>query len=236
MDKKSCNKRLWNPSAKLINYFARFFCKKKRDSINFVKILVIQNCFYYRQCLGSLRVTVWKISEQLSAVLFFYLYSIRYFWIILPVQTIWKYTSNWVVAGSSVSPEAPLMVQSTIIFLFRICLGVLINLLRIHNSIYQNNGILPFSLLAKAMRKELCWDSDIFDLCEKDDFYLFDTCHRKDVSWGLKSDHSALLGSQHSECVSCQVTRGGNKRSFSGHGIQPWRSLFQTLNLDSRCF
>ena len=159
MDKKSWNKRLWNPSAKLINYFARFFCKKKRDSINFVKILVIQNCFYYRQCLGSLRVTVWKISEQLSAVLFLYLYCIWYRWIILPVQTIWKYTSNWVVASSSVSPEAPLMVQSTIIFLFRICLGVLINLLRIHNSIYQNNGILPFSLLAKAMRKELCWDS-----------------------------------------------------------------------------
>ena len=98
------------------------------------------------------------------------LYSIRYCWIILPVQTIWKYTSNWVVAGSSVSPEAPLMVQSTIIFLFRICLGVLINLLRIHNSIYQNNGILPFSLLVKTMRRELCWDSDIFDQCEKDDF------------------------------------------------------------------
>ena len=102
---------------------------------------------------------------------------------------------------SSVSPEAPLMVQATIIFLFRICLGGLINLLRIHNSIYQNNGILPFSLLVKAMRRELCWDSDIFDQCEKDDFYLFDTCHRKDVSWGLKSDqHSALLGSQHSVC------------------------------------
>ena len=43
---------------------------------------------------------------------------------------------------SSVSPEAPLMVQATIIFLFRICLGGLINLLRIHNSIYQNNGTL----------------------------------------------------------------------------------------------
>ena len=168
--------------------------------MNFVKIHVLQNCFYQRQCLGSLRVTVWKISEQLSAVLLLYLYCIWYCWIILPVQTIWKYTSNWVFAGSSVSPEAPLMVQSTIIFLFRICLGVLINLLRIHNSIYQNNGILPFSLLAKAMRRELCWDSDIFDQCEKDDFYLFDTCHRKDVSWGLKSDHSALLGSQHSVC------------------------------------
>ena len=43
---------------------------------------------------------------------------------------------------SFVFPEAPLMVQATIIFLFRICLGVLINLLRIHYSIYQNNGTL----------------------------------------------------------------------------------------------
>ena len=168
--------------------------------------------------------------------MFLYLYCIWCCCIILPVQTIWKYTSNWVFDGSSVSPEAPLMVQSTIIFLFRICLGVLINLLRIHNSIYQNNGILPFSLLAKAMRKELCWDSRHLWSVRERWFNLFDTCHRKDVSWGLKSDHSALLGSQHSECVSCQVTRERNKRSFSGHGIQPWRSLFQTLNLDSRCF
>ena len=169
--------------------------------------------------------------------MFFYLYSIRYFWIILPVQTIWKYTSNWVVASSSVSPEAPLMVQSTIIFLFRICLGVLINLLRIHNSIYQNNGILPFSLLAKAMRKELCWDSRHLWSVRERWFLSFWHVPQKRRQlrfeiWPL----SALLGSQHSECVSCQVTRERNKRSFSGHGIQPWRSLFQTLNLDSRCF
>ena len=51
---------------------------------------------------------------------------------------------------SSVSPEAPLMVQATIIFLFRICLGGLINLLRIHNSIYQNNG----TLLGDHIREE----------------------------------------------------------------------------------
>ena len=43
---------------------------------------------------------------------------------------------------SFVSPEAPLMVLATIIFLFWICLGGLINLLRIHYSIYQNNGTL----------------------------------------------------------------------------------------------
>ena len=61
---------------------------------------------------------------------------------------------------SSVSPEAPLMVQATIIFLFRICLGGLINLLRIHNSIYQNNG----TLLGSHQQKKRSLMKDILQL------------------------------------------------------------------------
>ena len=59
------------------------------------------------------------------------------------------------------------MVQATIIFLFRICLGGLINLLRIHNSIYQNNGT-----LLGNQREENGFASEEYTVQTSDDYIL----------------------------------------------------------------
>ena len=106
---------------------------------------------------------------------------------------------------SFVSPEAPLMVQATIIFLFRICLGGLINLLRIHNSIYQNNGTLlgnqndEDKLVWRLLQIKLVLRIIEYDL------NLFGACWEK-LNW-LKSDQ--LYISQHLCPPPCKCTVSG---------------------------
>lgn len=107
---------------------------------------------------------------------------------------------------SFVFPEAPLMVQATIIFLFRICLGVLINLLRIHYSIYQNNGtLLGDHIYVKRMNLLQNWASGGF-------FRIWFSARAEETSIGPALHYSAGRKCTVSGC--CLVIRRRNREAF----------------------